>query len=107
MSDLSLEIRKIIFEKYNNADTKFTNDEIFDTMQKNGIIDKSKTIDDMEQYFAILCDSGIMRNIAQNFTTQWFKIFDVLDKAKCPSCQAEIYILKSEEKNCPACKTII
>jgi hypothetical protein len=107
MADLALEIRKIIFEKYNDSDTKFTNDEIFDAMQRSGTVDKSKTIDDMEQYFTTLCDSGIMRNIAQNFTTQWFKLFDTLDKAKCPSCQAEIYISKSEEKNCPACKAAI
>lgn len=109
MSDLLLQIRKTIFEKFNNPDTRFTNDEVFAELQKNDNIDKSLVIDDMEQYFSVLCDAGLMRNIAQNFTTQWFKLFDPLEKITCPSCNAEIHINKSEEKNCPvsSCKAAI
>lgn len=101
MSDILLQIRKIIFEKYNDPDTRFTNDDIFAVLQSTGTIDKSLTIDDMEKYFEDLCDVGLMRNIAQNFTTQWFKIFDPLDKMTCSSCKTEIYVNKSEEKTCP------
>lgn len=100
---IPLQIRKIIFEKYNNGDVRFTNDEIFDLLQKNGTIDKSLTIDDMEQHFAGLCNSGVMRNIAQNFTTQWFKLFEPLEEFRCHSCKNQSYINKSDERSCPSC----
>jgi hypothetical protein len=106
MVDISLEIRKIIFEKF-NSDERFTNDQIFMELQNGNKIEKSFTIDDMEQYFTQLCDTGIMRNIAQNFTTQWFRLFNTLEKITCPACHAEIPINKSEEKNCPSCKLSI
>lgn len=106
-TQIQLQIRKIIFEKYNNPDIRFTNDEIFTILQKDDTVDKSLTIDDMEPYFAELCKLGLMRNIAQNFTTQWFKLFGPLEAVKCPSCQVQIYINKSEEKNCPGCKVTI
>lgn len=106
MTDVSLEIRNIIFEKF-NSDERFTNDQIFTELQKSDKIEKSLTIDDMEKYFNELCDVGIMRNIAQNFTTQWFKLFDPLEKTTCPSCKAEAPINKSEEKSCPLCKAAI
>jgi hypothetical protein len=106
-TQIPLQIRKIIFEKYNNPDIRFTNDEIFTILQKDGVVDNSLMIDDMEPYFVELCKSGLMRNIAQNFTTQWFKLFESLEAIKCPSCQAQIYINKSEEKNCPSCNAVI
>jgi len=104
---IPLQIRKIIFEKYNNSDVRFTNDEIFAVLQQNGTIDKSITIDDVEQHFAELCSSGVMRNIAQNFTTQWFKLFEPLGEFKCSSCQNQSYINKSDEQSCPNCKASI
>jgi hypothetical protein len=104
---IQLQIRKIIFEKYNDPNVRFTNDEIFNILQKDGNIDKSITIDDVEPYFAELCKLGLMRNIAQNFTTQWFKLFEPLEAIKCSSCQTQSHISKSEEKNCPSCKTAI
>lgn len=109
MSEILLEIRKTIFEKFNNADERFTNDDVFAELQKGGKIDKTLTIDDMEQYFTTLCDEGLMRNIAQNFTTQWFKLFDPLEKLTCNSCKNEVHVNKSEEKNCPipSCKATI
>lgn len=109
MSDILLQIRKTIFDKFNDPDTRFTNDEVFAEMQKNGTVDKAITIDDMEQYFTVLCDEGVMRNIAQNFTTQWFKLFDPLEKLTCSSCKNEIHVNKAEEKNCPvtSCKATI
>ncbi|HSA98853.1 MAG TPA: hypothetical protein VLF17_07215 [Candidatus Nitrosotenuis sp.] len=107
MTDIPLEIRKVIFEKYNNPDNKFTNDEIFEILQKNNTIEKSIVIDDMEKYFTELCDSGLMRNIAQNFTTQYFKLFDDVEKVKCNSCNNESPIGKSEPRVCPVCKAPI
>jgi len=107
LTDITLEIRKVIFEKYNNPDTKFTNDEIFEILQTNNTIEKSVIIDDMEKYFTELCDSGLMRNIAQNFTTQYFKLFDDMEKVRCNSCSAESPIGKSESRVCPSCKAAI
>jgi hypothetical protein len=106
-SAITWQIRKIIFEQYNDPDVRFTNDEIFEVLQKNETMDKSLTIDDVEPNFTELCDMGVMRNIAQNFTTQWFKLFASLEPIKCTACQNESYVNKSEEKNCPVCKAVI
>ena len=106
MNDISFEIRSIIFDKF-NSDDRFTNDQIYAELNSLGKIEKSLTIDDLEQYFSKLCDIGIMRNIAQNFTTQWFKLFEPLEKILCPSCSCESPINKSEEKNCPICNASI
>ena len=94
------QIRKIIFEKFNDPDTRFTNDEVFEVIKNNGDIDKSWTIDDMEKYFLEICDTGLVRNIAQNFTTIWFKLFEPIEKIQCKSCNQEIYLAKSEPRVC-------
>ena len=98
---IALQIRKIIFEKYNDVDTKFTNDEIFEIIQKNGDIDKSWIIDDLEPFFKEICDSGLARNIAQNFTTIWMKLFDPVEKIHCDDCSQDVYLGISEERLCP------
>jgi len=95
------QIRKIIFERFNDPELRFTNDEIFEVIRNNGDVDKSWTIDNMEKYFQDLCDSGLVRNIAQNFTTVWFKLFDSIEKIHCKSCNQEIYLGKSESRICP------
>ena len=97
---ITISIRKIIFENFNDDDLKFNNDQIFEILKQNKIIKSSLTIDDMEIYFKELCDSEILRNIAQNFTTQWFKLFEPLNKVECGSCKENIYIISSENKIC-------
>ena len=84
---------------------RFTNDEIFDNLKNDGL-EVSLTIDDMEPYFKQLHDEGLIRPIAQNFTTQWYKLFDVVEKFNCPSCNQEIYVGKLEPRVCPnsSCK---
>lgn len=104
---VSLQIRKIIFDKYNQPDAKFTNDDVFEIIKKNGDVDNAWTIDDMEPFFNEICDCGLARSIAQNFTTQWFKTFDPLEKLSCAACNAEIYVSKSEDRKCPSCKAAI
>jgi hypothetical protein len=105
---LPLQIRKIIFEKFNDTNLRFTNDEIFTILQHDGI-DGSITIDDVEQYFNQLRDGGLIRQIAQNFTTNWYKLFDVVEKFKCNSCNQEIFLGKLEPRICPnsECKSAI
>lgn len=105
---IPIQIRKVIFEKFNDPNVRFTNDEIFEFLQSNGL-DSSLTIDDMETYFKQLHDEGLIRPIAQNFTTQWFKIFDVIEKHNCKSCNHEFYLGKLEPQVCPnsQCKATI
>ena len=61
----------------------------------------TQTIDDLESDFKKLEDDGMVRCIAQNFTTQWYKIFDDVMKIKCPSCNKDIYLGKEESQICP------
>ena len=44
-----LQIRKIIFENFNEIDLRFNNDEIYELLKKNEIFDQSQTIDDLEK----------------------------------------------------------
>ena len=106
---ITLQIRKIIFEKFNNVDTVFTNDEIFPILKENGDIDSSWIIDDTESFFNEICDSGLARNIAQNFTTIHLKLFDSVEKLHCDTCNQDIYLGISEERTCPnpSCKSSI
>ena len=96
-----LQIRKIIFENFNEIDLRFNNDEIYELLQKNESFDKSQTIDDLENDFKKIEDDGLIRCIAQNFTTQWFKIFDDVENIKCASCKSDIYLGKEESRICP------
>ena len=106
---ISLQIRKIIFEQFNDVETRFTNDAIFETIKQNGDVDEDWAIDDMEIYFNEICDQGLVRNIAQNFTTMWFKLFETVEKKRCNSCNLDVYLGGSEEKICPnpICKASI
>jgi len=109
VTPIVLQIRKIIFEKFNDVETKFTNDEIFEILKKNGDIDSSWIIDDVESFFNEICDSGLARNIAQNLTTIWLKLFDPVEKLHCNACNQDIYLVPSEERTCsnPSCKSSI
>ena len=97
---ITISIRRIIFENFNDADLKFNNDQVFEILKQNEKIDPSLTTIDMEVYFKKLCDAEILRNIAQNFTTQWFKLFEPIEKIQCNSCKKENYITQSENRIC-------
>ena len=98
-------IRRIIFENFNDADLKFNNDQVFEILKQNEKIDPSLTTIDMEVYFKELCDAEILRNIGQNLNTQWFKLFEPIEKIQCNSCKKESYFVSSENKICqnPSC----
>ena len=104
--DILLNIRKIIFDKFNDTSIRFTNDEIFEIL-KTQTMGKSLTIDDMKPFFDKLHQEGPLRPIAQNFTTQWLKLFGEVEKINCNSCKTEIYIGKLEERICPSCNMSI
>ena len=97
---VTIDIRKVIFENFNDLDLKFNNDQIFEILKQNKNIDQSLMIDDMEIYFKELCDAELLRNIAQNFTTQWFKLFELFEKIECKSCKNENYLTSSEKMIC-------
>jgi len=97
---ITTNIRKVIFENFNDIDLRFNNDQIFEILKQNEMVDPSVTIDNMEVYFKELCDAEILRNIAQNFTTQWFKLFEPIEKIQCNSCKKENYIVQSESRIC-------
>jgi len=106
---VALQIRKIIFEKFNDVDAIFTNDAIFEILKTNGDIDPSWIIDDVESFINELCDSGLARNVAQNFTTIHLKLFDPVEKLHCNACNNDIYLGSSEDRTCPnpSCKSSI
>ena len=93
-------IRKIIFENFNDADLRFNNDQIFEILKQNEMVDPSVTIDSMEIYFKELCDAEILRNIGQNFNTQWFKLFEPLEKIRFVLCEEDNYLISSEKRIC-------
>ena len=97
---ITTSIRKVIFENYNDVDLKFNNDQVFEILKQNEKIYPSLTINDMEVYFKELCDAEILRNIGQNFNTQWFKLFEQIEKIQCSSCKKESYIISSENRIC-------
>ena len=106
---IELKIRKIIFEKFNDVNTKFTNDDIFEILKSEGDVDPSWIIDDTESLFNDICDSGLVRSIAQNFTTIFLKLFAPVEKFHCDSCNNDIFLGTSEERICPnsSCKSTI
>jgi len=97
---ITTSIRRVIFENFNDVDLRFNNDQIFEILKQHKMIDQSLTIDAMEVHFKELCDTENMRNIAQNFTTQWFKLFESIKKVQCDSCKKESYITQSENRTC-------
>ena len=98
---IPLQIRQIIYERFNVSDTKFTNDQIFEILSGNGDIDPSWIIDDLEPFILDICKSGLARNIAQNFTTIWLKLFDTVHQVNCTKCNCKTYMSNSEDHLCP------
>ena len=105
-TQILLQIRKVVFDKFNDTSLRFTNDEIFEILKTQDMV-KSLTIDDMKPFFDKLHQDVFIRPIAQNFTTQWFKLFEEVEKTNCNSCNNEIHIGKLEERICPSCKASI
>ncbi len=100
---VQMQIRKIIFERFNDTDLRFTNDEIFGIMHDEGGVPDGGPCDvcDVEDEFVSICKSGLVRNIAQNFNTMWFRLFDVVDELQCGLCSNTIHLGRAEERRCP------
>lgn len=98
---IPIQIRRIIFDSYNDVDVPFTNDSIFEMLKRRGDLDPDWIVDDIEPYINEICDSGMARNIAQNFTTIWLKLFDVIERHHCSVCDHDVFLGRSEDMTCP------
>ena len=98
---LGLEMRRTIFENFNDLELRFTNDEVLDVMRKKDVVDDACDVCDVESDFVSLCESGLVRNIAQNFNTMWLRLFDVVDEMKCGACSQTVHLGRAEERACP------
>ena len=111
-SSIIISIRKVIFEDFNDVDLRFNNDQILQILKDKGMLpgeSKDWPIESMVMIFKELCDIGLLRNIAQNFNTQWFKLFEPLEKIKCILCEEDNYLTSSEKRICqnPSCGSIL
>ena len=98
---VQLQIRKIIFDNFNDVDVRFNNDQILEFLKKTDGFDQSVTIDNLEDEFKKIEDDGFVRCIAQNFTTMWFKLYEDVEKIHCNSCNTDVHLGKDEYRVCP------
>ena len=98
---IELQIRRIVFDNFNDLDIRFNNDQILEFLKKNDGFDQSITVDNLEDEFKKIEDDGFVRCIAQNFTTKWFKLYDNIEKIHCSSCNSDVYLGKDESRICP------
>lgn len=100
----SHDIRKIIFDNFNDTDTRFSNDEILAFLNQ---MDRYKALEDVLDFEDVLLDmekSGLLRAIAQNFNTRYYRLWNVLEPATCQACNFVTYFAQAEEnKTCPQC----
>ena len=95
------QIRKIIFDNFNNIDVRFNNDQILELLRKDQNFDQSITIDDLETQFKKIEADGLVRCIAQNFTTKWVKLYDSMKKFTCNSFNSDVFLGDDESRVCP------
>lgn len=100
----SHDIRKIIFDNFNDTDTRFSNDEMLNYLNQ---MNQYKTLDDVLDFEDVLLDmekSGMLRPIAQNFNTRYYRLWSPLEPALCKACGFSTYFAPNEEgKACPKC----
>ena len=98
---IELQIRRIVFDNFNDLDIRFNNDQILEFLKKSDGFDQTITVDNLEDEFKKIEDNGFVRCIAQNFTTKWFKLYDDIEKIHCSSCNSDVYLGKDESRICP------
>ena len=94
------QIRRVIFDNFNDIDTRFNNDQILELLKKDQTFDQAITIDHLESHFQKIEDDGLVRCIAQNFTTKWFKLYDEMEKSNCNSCNNDVFLGNNEPQVC-------
>ena len=100
----SSEIRRLIFDNFNDTDVRFSNDEMLGYLNQ---LDKYKALDDVLDFEDVLLEmekSGMLRPIAQNFNTRYYRLWNMLEPATCKACGSSTYFAPNEEgKACPQC----
>ncbi len=104
---VSLQVRRVIFENYNDEDGRFNSDDVFEHLRRGGDIDPGWSVADLEPAINELCEAGAARNIAQNLATIWLKLFEKLERAHCGSCGNDAFLGRSEDRACPGCKSAL
>jgi hypothetical protein len=98
------DIRKIIFDNFNNTDVRFSNDQILGYLNQN---EKYKLLGDVLDFEDVLLEmekSRMLRPIAQDFNTRYYRLWNALEPAACKACSSSTYFASSEEgKTCPQC----
>ena len=82
----SHDIRRIIFDNFNDTDTRFSNDEILGHLNQ---MEQYRALDDVLDFEDVLLDmekSGMLRPIAQNFNTRYYRLWNLLETAACKAC---------------------
>jgi predicted Zn-ribbon and HTH transcriptional regulator len=100
----SSDIRKIIFDNFNDTDARFSNEEILGHLNQ---IEKYRALDDVLDFEDALLEmekSGMLRAIAQNFNTRYYRLWNSLEPAACKACNfSTFFALNEESKACPQC----
>src|SRR5919201_852349 len=100
----SHDIRKIIFDNFNDTDTRFSNNEMLGYLNQT---EKYKALEDVLDFEDVLLEmekSGLLRPIAQNFNTRYYRLWNMLEPATCKVCGLATYFAPNEEgRACPSC----
>lgn len=103
------DIRKVIFDNYNDTDVRFSNDEILSHLLE---LERYRGIEidvlDFEAELLEMESSGMLRPIAQNFNTRYYRLWGTVEQSICSACKAPTYFVPAEEaKICPHCTAVI
>lgn len=99
------DIRKIIFDNYNDTDVRFSNDEILEHLNQQDFYRRmGLDVLDFEDVLLELEASRMLRPIAQNFNTRYYRLWEQVEQTNCKECGKTTYFSSAEEgKKCPHC----
>jgi hypothetical protein len=100
------DIRKVIFDNFNDTDARFSNDEILAHL--NGMETYSAMELDVLDFEDVLLEmekSRLLRPIAQNFNTRYYRLWGALEQVACKGCSENSYFASIEDdKTCSQCR---
>ncbi len=103
------DIRRIIFDNFNDTDVRFSNDEILAHLNQMDRYNKMELdVLDFEGELLELEASGMLRPIAQNFNTRYYRLWGTVDQTNCKLCGKATYFSPVEDrKTCPHCSAML
>ena len=99
------DIRKIIFDNFNDTDLRFSNDDILAHLNQDDRY-RGAELDvlDFEDLLLEMESSGMLRAIAQNFNTRYYRLWGPVEELNCKACgKATFFVPSEEQKICPHC----